>query len=118
MAERNVGWGAPRIQGERLTLGFRVSEITGSRSMPKRNSALGSRQRGRTFLHNPLHETLAIDFAVVPTAGISGWRRTLLKNGLSKREETERSSRFLASLGCTLAIRESHAQLREPHPGT
>jgi len=55
-----------------------------------------------------------------PTAGISGWRRTLLKNGLSKREEMGRSSRFLVSVGCTLAIRdirESYAQLREPHPG-
>ena len=68
MAERNVGWGAPWIHGELPKLGFRVSEITLSRSMPKRNSALGSRQRWMTFLHNPLHETLAIDFAVVPTA--------------------------------------------------
>jgi len=68
MAEMNVGWGAPRIHGELLKLGIAISEITVSRYMPKRNSALGSRQRWMTFLHNHLHETLAIDFAVVPTA--------------------------------------------------
>jgi transposase InsO family protein len=68
MAEMNVGWGAPRIHGELLKLGIEISEITVSRCMPKRPPAAGSRQRWATFLHNHLHETLAIDFAVVPTA--------------------------------------------------
>jgi hypothetical protein len=68
MAEMNVGWGAPRIHGELLKLGIAISEITVSRYMPKRNPPLGARQRWMTFLHNHLHETLAIDFAIVPTA--------------------------------------------------
>ncbi len=68
MAEMNVGWGAPRIHGELLKLGIAISEITVSRYMPKRNPALGSRQRWMTFLHNHLHETLAVDFAVMPAA--------------------------------------------------
>jgi hypothetical protein len=68
MAEMNVGWGAPRIHGELLKLGFDISEITVSRYMPKRRPSAGSRQRWATFLSNHLHETLAIDFAVVPTA--------------------------------------------------
>ena len=68
MAEMNVGWGAPRNHGELLKLGFDVSEITVSRYMPKRPPPAGSRQRWATFLGNHLHETLAIDFAVVPTA--------------------------------------------------
>ena len=67
MAEMNVGWGAPRIHGELLKLGIAISEITVSRHMPKRLSAASSRQRWATFMHNHLHETLAIDFAVVPT---------------------------------------------------
>jgi transposase InsO family protein len=67
MAEMNVGWGAPRIHGELLRLGIEISEITVSRYMPKRRPTAGSRQRWVTFLHNHLHETLAIDFAVVPT---------------------------------------------------
>jgi len=68
MAEMNVGWGAPRIHGELLKLGIEISEITVSRYLPKRPPPAGSRQRWATFLHNHLHETLAIDFAVVPTA--------------------------------------------------
>ena len=64
----NVGWGAPRIHGELLKLGIEISEITVSRYLPKRPPSAGSRQRWATFLHNHLHETLAIDFAVVPTA--------------------------------------------------
>jgi transposase InsO family protein len=68
MAEMNVGWGAPRIHGELLKLGINVSEITVSRYMPKRPPPAGSRQRWATFLRNHLHETLAIDFAVVAMA--------------------------------------------------
>ena len=68
MAKMNVGWGAPRIHGELLKLGIEISEITVSRCMPKRPPPAGSRQRWATFVHNHLHETLAIDFAVVPTA--------------------------------------------------
>jgi len=64
----NVGWGAPRIHGELLKLGIEVCEITVSRYMPKRPPPAGSRQRWATFLRNHLHETLAVDFAVVPTA--------------------------------------------------
>ncbi len=67
MAEMNVGWGAPRIHGELLKLGIAISEITVSRHMPKRPPPAGSRQRWATFVRNHLHETLAIDFAVVPT---------------------------------------------------
>jgi transposase InsO family protein len=68
MAEMNVGWGAPRIHGELLKLGIEISETTVSRCMPKFPPPAGSRQRWGTFLRNHLHETLAVDFAVVPTA--------------------------------------------------
>ncbi len=68
MAEMNVGWGAPRVHGELLKLGIEISEITVSRYMPKRSAPVGSRQRWATFLRNHLHEILAVDFAVVPTA--------------------------------------------------
>jgi transposase InsO family protein len=51
-----------------LKLGIEISEITVSRYMPKRPPPAGSRQRWATFLRNHLHETLAVDFAVVPTA--------------------------------------------------
>jgi putative transposase len=51
-----------------LKLGIEISEITVSRYMPNLPPPAGSRQRWATFMRNHLHETLAVDFAVVPTA--------------------------------------------------
>ena len=67
MAGANVGWGAPRIHGELLKLGIEISETTVRRYMPKNAAPPGSQQRWSTFLKNHRHESLAIDFAVVPT---------------------------------------------------
>ncbi len=65
MAADNVGWGAPRIHGELLKLGFEVSQSTVSRSMPRTNKPPS--QTWRTFLTNHMHCAAAIDFFVVPT---------------------------------------------------
>jgi hypothetical protein len=50
MATETCLWGAPRIHGELLKLGFTVSERTVSRYMPDRRKALS--QSWRTFLAN------------------------------------------------------------------
>jgi hypothetical protein len=50
MARENFLWGAPRIHGELLMLGFSVSQATVSRYMPARGRRLG--QSWRTFLRN------------------------------------------------------------------
>ncbi len=65
MAAENVGWGAPRIHGELLKLGFEVSQSTVSRSMPRTTKPPS--QTWRTFLANPMHCAAPIDFFVVPT---------------------------------------------------
>jgi putative transposase len=65
MARDNVGWGAPRIHGELLKLGFVVSEATVSRIMPRRFQPPS--QTWGTFLANHLPRAAAIDFFVVPT---------------------------------------------------
>ena len=62
----NPLWGAPRIHGELLMLGIQVSESTVSNylsTLPRRRPTQG----WRTFLRNHLHETIAVDFAIVPT---------------------------------------------------
>jgi putative transposase len=66
-ANDNIGWGAPRIHGELLKLGFTVSEATVSRYMPQPRAAPPS-QTWRSFLDNHMHCAAAIDFFVVPTA--------------------------------------------------
>ena len=65
MARANPLWGAPRIHGELLKLGFEVSERTVSRLMPRRRTPPS--QTWRTFLENHLGSTVAIDFFAVPT---------------------------------------------------
>jgi putative transposase len=50
MARENFLWGTPRIHGELLMLGFRVSQATVSRYLPARSGRPG--HSWRTFLRN------------------------------------------------------------------
>jgi transposase InsO family protein len=65
MAVANPLWGAPRIHGELVKLGFEVSERTVSRLMPRPQKPPS--QSWRTFLKNHLDSTVAVDFFAVPT---------------------------------------------------
>jgi ABC-type uncharacterized transport system substrate-binding protein len=64
MAAANPLWGAPRIHGELLKLGFRVAERTVSRLIPKRRTPPS--QTWRTFLTNHVPDLVSIDFLTVP----------------------------------------------------
>jgi putative transposase len=64
MATANL-WGAPRIHGELLKLGFQVSEATVSRYMPRRRKPPS--RTWRTFLDNHVHNLVSVDFFTVPT---------------------------------------------------
>jgi len=66
MAAANPLWGAPRIHGELLRLGFDVSERTVSRLIPKRRPLPS--QTWRTFLANHVGDLVSLDFFTVPTA--------------------------------------------------
>ena len=66
IARENPTWGAPRIHGELLKLGFKVGEATVSRYMPLRRKPPS--QNWRTFLRNHTKDLVSIDFFVVPTA--------------------------------------------------
>jgi putative transposase len=66
LARENLLWGAPRIHGELLKLGFDVSESTVQTYMGRRRRP-GS-GGWRTFLRNHGAATLAVDFVVIPTA--------------------------------------------------
>ena len=61
------GWGAPRIHGELVKLGFDVSEATVSRYMPRRPPNPEKVQRWMTFLRNHSEAIAAMDFFTVPT---------------------------------------------------
>jgi hypothetical protein len=66
MAKANPLWGAPRIHGELLKLGIKVSERTVSNLMPRRGSKPPS-QTWQTFLKNHMMNMVSIDFFTVPT---------------------------------------------------
>jgi putative transposase len=66
MSEQNPLWGAPRIHGELVKLGIDVSQATVAKYMARRRRPPS--QTWRTFLTNHVHQIVAADFFVVPTA--------------------------------------------------
>jgi putative transposase len=67
MAAENPTWGAPRIHGELLKLGFDLSERTVSRWVRRVPKNPDSAQRWLTFLRNHREAIAAMDFFTVPT---------------------------------------------------
>jgi putative transposase len=67
MIAENPTWGAPRIHGELLMLGFDVSERTISRWMRRAPRDPEPARRWLTFLRNHREVIAAMDFFTVPT---------------------------------------------------
>ena len=67
MSTENQPWGAPRIHGELLKLGFSVAQSTVAKYMVKRRGPPS--QGWRTFLRNHAPDIAAMDLFVVPTFG-------------------------------------------------
>jgi hypothetical protein len=67
MSIENPLWGAPRIHGELLKLGFAVAQSTVAKYMVKRRRPPS--QGWRTFLRNHAPDIAAMDLFVVPTMG-------------------------------------------------
>jgi len=65
MSRENPLWGAPRIHGELLMLGFEVAQSTVSKYMVRGRKPPS--QSWRTFLRNHAEAISAIDMCVVPT---------------------------------------------------
>jgi transposase InsO family protein len=65
MSKENPLWGAPRIHGELLKLGFVIAESTVSKYMARRPGPPS--QTWRTFLRNNADAIAAVDLCVVPT---------------------------------------------------
>jgi len=67
LAQENTGWGAPKIHGELLKLGFQISERTVTRYLRRVGRRGDPAKRWRTFLHNHREAIVAFDFFTVPT---------------------------------------------------
>jgi hypothetical protein len=67
MSVENPLWGAPRIHGELLKLGFEVAQSSVAKYMVKRRGPPS--QGWRTFLRNHAPDIAGMDLFVVPTIG-------------------------------------------------
>jgi hypothetical protein len=67
MVAENPTWGAPRIHGELLKLGFEVSERSVSRWIRRAPRDPDPVKRWLTFLRNHREAIAAMDFFTVPT---------------------------------------------------
>ena len=67
MSVENPLWGAPRIHGELLKLGFEVAQSSVAKYMVKQRRPPS--QGWRTFLQNHAPDIAAVDLFVVPTIG-------------------------------------------------
>jgi Integrase core domain len=65
MSRENLLWGAPRIHGELLKLGFELAQSSVAKYMVKRRGLPS--QGWRTFLRNHAPDIAAMDLFVVPT---------------------------------------------------
>jgi putative transposase len=66
MSRANPLWGAPRIHGELLKLGIKVSQASVGRHLPRSRKAPSP--TWRSFLRNHLTAIVAVDMSVVATA--------------------------------------------------
>jgi hypothetical protein len=66
ISNENLDWGAPRIHGELMKLGFYLCESTVQRYMPKKGKRTTG-QNWKTFLKNHSKEIISIDFLTIPT---------------------------------------------------
>jgi putative transposase len=67
MVAENPTWGAPRIHGELLKLGFDISERTASRWIKRATRSPDPARRWLVFLRNHREAIAAMDFFTVPT---------------------------------------------------
>jgi putative transposase len=66
MSSENQLWGAPRIHGELLKLGYDICQTSIAKYMVRRSSPPS--QTWRTFIENHFADIVAIDFFTVHTA--------------------------------------------------
>jgi transposase InsO family protein len=83
MSTENPLWGAPRIHGELLKLGFEVAQSSVAKYMVKQRGPPS--QGWRTFLRNHVPDIAAMDLFVVPTVGFDLLYAFVIA-GLGRRE--------------------------------
>ena len=92
MSRANTLWGAPRIHGELLKLGFEVAQSTVARYMCRHSRPPS--QGWRTFLSNHVDGIAAIDLFVLPTIAFQILYCLVAKSPRRSRGTTRRDISF------------------------
>jgi hypothetical protein len=98
MRIENPLWGAPRIHGELLKLGFELAQSSVAKYMVKRRWPPS--QGWRTFLHNHAPDIAAMDLFVVPTIGFDLLYAFVIVR-LDRRDLDQRHKESDGGMGCT-----------------
>ena len=97
----NPLWGAPRIHGELLKLGFEVAQSSVAKYMVKRQRGPPS-QGWRTFLRNHAPDIAAMDLFVVPTIGFDLLGTpSSLSGSTAETSSDQRHDKSHGRMGCT-----------------
>jgi hypothetical protein len=100
MSTENLLWGAPRIHGELLKLGFNVAQSSVAKYMVKRRGPPS--QGWKTFLRNHAPDIAAMDLFVVPTIGFQTAVWLCHRAASSQRSRMDqRDSQPDSGVGCT-----------------
>jgi hypothetical protein len=104
ISSENPLWGAPRIHGELLKLGFEVAQSTVDKYMVKRRGPPS--QGWRTFLSNHAADIAAMDLFGVPTIGFELlYALVIVRLGRKDVVLDRRHSKSNSRMGCTPASR-------------
>ena len=122
MSMENPLWGAPRIHGELLKLGFEVAQSSVAKYMVKRRGPPG--QGWLTFLRNHAPDIAAMDLFVVPTIGFDLlYAFVIVRLARPQRPGLDqRHKEFDGRMGCTsnnggVSLGRG-SRLHDPRPGS
>src|SRR5262252_6753123 len=93
MSQANPRWGAPRIHGELLKLGFELSEATVAKYMVHHRKP--PTQTWRTFLVNHMKEMVSSDFLMVSDRVLS--RAICLRDSVARPPSAHRCTEYPAA---------------------
>ena len=90
VSQENPLWGAPRVHGELLKLGFAVAQSTVAKYVVRRRSDDPAGQNWATFLRNHAPQIAAMDLFVVPGTPIAMCRMIYLYLARARRNVRRR----------------------------
>ena len=99
MSMENLLWGAPRIHGELLKLGFEVAQSSVAKYMVRRRGPPS--QEWRTFLLNHAPDIAAMDLFVVPTIGFKLLYGFVIVRLHRRSRMDQRHNQADGGVGCT-----------------